>query len=219
MLALHAITGSFQKCILFLVRILVSAFLSNATGQTVAIRSAEGISKIISNIVSGVGSVLPIPDAIGIILDADDEGDVSTRFKEFKDGIKAKDSLQTLIFSDTPGVVHCGLPKTGIFIMPNNSDPGTLEKVLLKAADTHYSELKAEAISFVDRAKGLVSSDEQEAHKNAGLEKAQVAAMGAILRPGKAIQVSIQDNRWLKGDSLNDPSVKAVSGFLAKLMA
>lgn len=53
--------------------------------------------------------------------------------------------------------------------------------------------------------------------KPAGRHKAIVGSMASILRPGRAVQVSLQDNRWLRDDALTIPRVKAVQEFLRDL--
>jgi hypothetical protein len=41
--------------------------------------------------------------------------------------------------------------------------------------------------------------------------------MTSILRPGKAVQTSIQDNRWLRNQALAIPRIAAVQTFLTEL--
>jgi hypothetical protein len=45
-----------------------------------------------------------------------------------------------------------------------------------------------------------------------------VGSIASILRPGRAIQVSLQDDRWLRDTALALPRVKAVQDFLLKLL-
>jgi hypothetical protein len=52
----------------------------------------------------------------------------------------------------------------------------------------------------------------------AGRNKAMVGSIASILRPGRAIQVSLQDDRWLRDTALALPRVKAVQDFLLKLL-
>jgi hypothetical protein len=64
----------------------------------------------------------------------------------------------------------------------------------------------------------LVADDLGDFNKPAGRNKAVVGAIASILRPGKAMQASIQDNRWLRGPTLNIARVKAVQDFLVSLL-
>jgi hypothetical protein len=44
--------------------------------------------------------------------------------------------------------------------------------------------------------------------------------MASILKPGKAIQMSIQDNHWLREEAvLKLPRLLSIKDFLAKLFA
>jgi hypothetical protein len=63
----------------------------------------------------------------------------------------------------------------------------------------------------------LVGEDLEELLKPAGRHKAIVGSIASILRPGKAIQVSLQDNRWLRDAALDLPRLSAVKSFLASL--
>ena len=40
----------------------------------------------------------------------------------------------------------------------------------------------------------------------------------SVLKPGKALQVSLQDNRWINEKTLNLGSVNLVSSFLAEVI-
>jgi hypothetical protein len=42
--------------------------------------------------------------------------------------------------------------------------------------------------------------------------------LDCILRPGRAVQVSLQDNRWLRDTALGLPRVRAVQEFLMNLL-
>ncbi len=63
----------------------------------------------------------------------------------------------------------------------------------------------------------MLNEDLKELRKPAGRNKAVIGSMASILRPGRAVQVSIQDNRWLRDAALAIPRVKAVQDFLVNL--
>jgi hypothetical protein len=42
--------------------------------------------------------------------------------------------------------------------------------------------------------------------------------MAGVFQPGKAVQVSIQDNDWLRGPALLQPRIRAVQLFLQQLL-
>jgi hypothetical protein len=62
-----------------------------------------------------------------------------------------------------------------------------------------------------------MNEDLKELRKSAGRNKAIIGSIASILRPGRAVQVSIQDNRWLRDAALAIPRVQAVRDFLANL--
>lgn len=105
-----------------------------------------------------------IPEVIGVILDADNNV-VDKRYQQIKN--KVKDFYKKLPPTmPQNGLVHTkekGLPKLGIWIMPNNQDNGALEEFYLKLAtdiDTNFiSDIIKQAES-----KGLTSFKAQ--HKN-----------------------------------------------------
>lgn len=106
--------------------------------------------------------------------------------------------------------------------MPDNQSQGTLEDLLLDAGGSAYPQLlqaAGEYAASASKSTELQKDDLDEFNKPAGLKKATAAAMASILKPGKAIQVSIQDNRWLEPTSLNLPRIKALREFLDALIA
>ena len=117
------------------------------------------------------------------------------------------------------GKVLKGPPNSGIFVFPDNSSEGTLEKVLLNCAKRVYPNLLAGAETLVaelnlDR---LSKEDKRDLIKASGKDKVTVGCVGNVLRPGKAIQVSIQDNKWVSRRTLNLPEVVTFNDFLKGL--
>ena len=54
--------------------------------------------------------------------------------------------------------------------------------------------------------------------KPAGKKKAIISSISSILRPGKALQVSLQDNRWLDEKILELESIKLIKNFLEQII-
>lgn len=106
--------------------------------------------------------------------------------------------------------------------MPDNQGQGTLEDLLLDAAASAYPKLLEAARHYVADAgtdPALQQGDLEEFRKPAGPKKATAAAMASLLKPGKSIQVSIQDNRWLEPASLKLPRINTLQKFLEDLLA
>ena len=102
------------------------------------------------------------PEIIGIILDADN--DINARYQEIiNKTTKFYKKLPDSILKT--GLVHTenGLPKLGIWIMPNNQDNGALEKFYLKLAtdiDTAFIN------DVIKRAEGKKLTSFKSQHRN-----------------------------------------------------
>lgn len=191
--------------------------------HAIAIHSAMGDSKLVSMIEETIddldreGIYLSY---IGILLDSDEEVSASKRYNKLKQSLASLPG-KNLALPESPGDVISGPPKLGAFVLPDNGSPGTLEDLLLDSAKAIYPCLLASALHYVDTASqdtGLVRDEVKAVTKNsAGRNKAIIGAMANIMRPGKAIQTSIQDNRWLRGAALTLPRIRAVQDFLRAL--
>ena len=199
-------------------RVPVPLFLQNAT-HSVAVRSALGDTRL----VSATRESLAVLDSeklvgVGFLLDADGQAAPADRFYSIKTIVAH--SNMPLSLPDAPGQVSEGYPRSGVFVLPDNQSAGTLEDVLLECAESTYPSLLAGANGFVQGVdvSGLARNDRRELERPAGRNKAIVSSVSSILKPGKAIQVSIQDNRWLADETLNLPKVRAVRAFLTALL-
>lgn len=202
----------------------VPVFFSKSDKQSVAIINAVGLSKLATRLGIDLANLSILPDAIGIILDADDVGVPQKRHVELIKAIKVRPEPEAaeLTFPENPGIVATGHPRCGVFVMPDNAAVGTLEDLLIEVGSQAYPELKQAAADYVgciNAVEGLTADDLIEFSKPAGQKKALVAAMSAVLKPGKAIQVSIQDNRWLEGPTLELPRIMKIQSFLNELMS
>ncbi len=203
--------GELQK------RMPVPLFLQSAT-HAVAIRSAEGDTRLINTVEETATKIDPARlIAIGVILDADTNASPSDRYVAIRDGLRAKN----FAFPDAAGDVSVTAPRLGAFVLPDNQASGTLEDILRECGQQVYPGLFSTAKAHVDAAdqdQSLLKEDLKELKKPAGRNKAIVGSMASILRPGKAVQVSLQDNRWLRDAALAIPRVKAVQEFLVSLL-
>ena len=193
-------------------------FVSSGT-HTLAIQSAIGDTRLVQTVEENLAQVSSTNLAgLGIVLDADKDKAVSAGARY--DAIRTRMATIDLQLPDAAGTVTAGSPRLGAFVLPNNAASGTLEDLLLDCATTVYPSLLDSATKHADGAatdRTLTADDLQDFHKPAGRNKAVIGAMASVLRPGKAIQVSIQDNRWLRGETLLLPRIKAVQDFLVAL--
>jgi len=203
--------GDLQK------RVPVPLFLQN-NSHSVAIHSAIGDTRLVQSVEESA-ALIEVGDVtgIGLILDSDRQLPAADRYGTIKAGLRDKG----LTLPENAGDVAVGPPRLGAYVLPDNHSPGTLEDLLIECAHRVYPNLLTSATTHIDNVPGdaaLEADDLGDFKKPAGRNKAIVGSIASVLRPGKAVQVSIQDNRWLRGDNLNVARVKAVQDFLVDLM-
>jgi hypothetical protein len=168
-------------------------------------------------------------DAIGVILDQDLETTPEeARDKFIEEFTREQDLPITVDFNFAPGTLVQGTPRLGLFVLPDNGQPGALEDLLLECGEVQYKSLKDKALFFRDDALGnaaLTAADLAEYGKLGGQKniskkkKAWVSVMGAVLMPSVAIQNSIRENRWVEDEALKLPRIQAVQTFIGNLIA
>lgn len=99
-------------------------------------------------------------------------------------------------------------------MFPDNSRQGTLETVLLECAEISYPTLLTGANAYVDGVDLSFKSAWGVSDKN----KVVVGCIANVLRPGKANQVSIQDNDWICSSTLTLKSVDSLNTFVKNLL-
>ncbi len=204
-------------------RMPVPVFFGNST-HSIAILNAGGDSRLVEAVKDSL-DFLDEPGSgdrvigVGLLIDADWDKKKSAlvRFEKLKRDLDAKRLRFGLAFPESPGIVLQGMPRAGIFVLPDNTSAGTLEVLLLQCADDVYPEVKTAAQNYLSNAKQTKNLDEKdlkELNKPAGFAKATVACIASVLKPGKAVQNSLQDNRWLDEPLARLPGVAAVQRFL-----
>jgi hypothetical protein len=185
--------------------------------HAVAIRSAVGDTRLIESVERTAASIdFNGLTGVGVILDADSDKSPGDRYTAIRDGLRAKN----FPFPDDAGSFSTTTPRFGAFVLPDNQAQGTLEDILLECGSLIYPSLLVTATTHVDAAsqdQSLINEDLKELRKSAGRKKAIIGSIASILRPGRAVQVSIQDNRWLRDAALAIPRVKGVQDFLVNL--
>lgn len=194
-------------------RVPVPTFVQN-NEISIALHSANGITKI-SKTIQESFSIIELSQlySVGIFLDADDMQSPQKRFELLTSELSKRD----LPFPDVLGeVVKESSPRCGIFIAPNNLCAGTLENLLLECAKTNYPDLLNLATTYVNNinTEQLTSKDLEDFKKPAGQNKAIISSISSILKPSKALQVTIQDNRWIDENTMSLENVKLVKNFL-----
>ena len=199
-------------------RVPIPAFFES-DAHSIAIHAAQGLPRLVKTL-EETRAILDFEkiSSYGFLLDADDTQTPVQRFNNLLSELQK--SPINIPLSANPGEIVGSAPSFGVFILPDNQNPGTLEDILLQAAQVNYSQLFMAAGTFIQSVdkNQLVPKDIVEFNKPSGDKKARVSSISSILKPGRAIQNSIQDNRWLDGEAMNLPVMQSVSVFLQQLL-
>lgn len=180
---------------------------------------AGGLSEVPQRAADVLAALDRTPDAIGLLVDADDQSPrgqaAKVRTKLVKAGLKQE-------FPAEPGNVRAGPPRTGLFVLPDNASHGTAEALLLAAGKQRFPALHQHTESWINTIYADPSAhlprkkDRSKLIKPAGASKAQLHAMAQAMRPGSSLAVSIADNAWL--DVPATPGIAALDAFLQQLL-
>lgn len=115
----------------------------------------------------------------------------------------------------TSGEVALGPPVTGIFVLPDNRQQGVVEHLVLECGEIAYADHLARARQYVN---DFGPKDRRAAKwRPFDEEKAIVASVASLLKPGKTNAVSLGDNEWISEASRERPMLRGLLGFLAAL--
>lgn len=210
----HLVPSKFPHDGDLLKRVPVPVFLQN-DHLAIAVHSAGGDSKIAAALMDTF-TLLSASDfiAVGAILDSDSKQSPAERHAKLLALLKGS----TLSFPQEPGVVDGKSPRTGVYVLPDNKTLGTLEDLLLECGEAVYPHHLKAARDFIAAAMPHCPQKSfSDLHLPAGQKKALVAAVATLLRPGKAVQVSIQDNAWLGEAGLKLDRIQQAITFLEDL--
>jgi hypothetical protein len=147
--------------------------------------------------------------SFGLIVDADER---SPKAVAKKKATALRGIFPTI--SEIPGEIAGENPKTGIYILPDNKRKGVLDSVLVDCASLVYPEHKNGAIRFINEL-----DDEHTKHLNSGAkDKATVACIVSILRPGVANTSSIAQDKWISEQTLSNNDIILFDQFLKDLL-
>jgi hypothetical protein len=200
----------------------VPLFLNLRQEWVLALVRSGGVERVASRLNDSLRQLSFRPDSVGVIVDADDVDPV----KRHQDIVRALGALgapgePVVRFPGLPGTVtDSGGSRTGVFVAPNNVSRGSIDVLLVEGAERSYPSLLAHARSYVENVpeSGLDGDDLSEIRKPFGATKATLHALTAILKPGMAIQNSIQSHRWLEGEAAKRPLAMGLASFLHALL-
>ncbi|MCA9558896.1 MAG: hypothetical protein KC583_10070 [Myxococcales bacterium] len=183
-------------------RVPVPSFFADQE-RSVAVQSAGGFEKIPSHMTATLANLDGELEGVGVLVDADDTA-VRPRWEKLANELPLPD------VGAGPGEIGDGPPVAGVYVLPDNESSGALEHLLLACAEKAYPTLLAGARAWIDgidpddRDIFIDANERKWIKKPSGKPKAIAACIASVLRPGRALQVSIQDNRWLHDDGALD---------------
>jgi hypothetical protein len=149
--------------------------------------------------------------AFAIIADADKKSPIKVA-QGYQDELK--ESFPH--FPDKPGLISSGKTRLGIYIFPDNTKKGVLENLLCQCGEVAYSDCMKKATDYIDYFKGKPIMAKW---KPFDYEKAKVATIVSILKPGKTNTSSIADNDWVSHTTLlSVPDLQKLNTFLENLL-
>jgi len=180
---------------------------------SVAIYTGEG-----SNLITNLSAKLSDIDyselsAFGIVADADKcspdrvAKNYHTGFREFFPD-----------FPSEPGVLTENSPRLGLYVLPDNSNQGVLDTLISNCGKSVYPE-------FMQRAELYIEQFSQEEIQRIGWkpfdkEKAIIATVASVLKPGMTNTASISGDNWICSETVAAiPELNDVVSFLKKLLA
>lgn len=188
----------------------------------VAVQASDGESglvKLVSNAFVELGrkrETNPL-SAVGIVGDADDEN----LRKKFSMLVEPLRGLEGMSEPEEPGRVATDGPILfGVFILPDNNRPGTIEDLLedaAKVAHPYLFEKAGEYVRGIDPQQ-LSSHNRRLIVKPAGVKKAILACTASILKPGMSIAVSIDQSRWVTEETARLARIADLARFLRELV-
>ena len=178
--------------------------------HSVAIYQGQGSSlpQNLSDIIHNYDPYAQDIDALGLIVDADNS-QPSKIAKKYADALR----VYFPMISEIPGTITTGIPRTGIYVLPDNVRQGTLDSILVDCAANVYPDHKAGAEGFL--------SSLDAAHKSHWKpfdhEKAIVATIVSVIQPGIASRLSLAraKDRWICEQTKNNvPEVADLYNFI-----
>ena len=188
---------------------------------SIAIYVGNG-SQLISNLrdkLSNIGDISTF-FAFAIVADADNNtpNEVARKYHEgFKEYFSHFPTEVTQSGNVTEGSPELET-KAGIYILPDNSQPGVLDTLISGCGELVYPE-------YMQRAKEYIDKFSEEERKEKPLEwgpfdqqKAIIATVASVLQPGATNTVTIRYDDWISFETAEIPAIKNLTDFLKNLL-
>jgi hypothetical protein len=188
---------------------------------SIAIYVGNG-SQLISNLrdkLSNIGDISTF-FAFAIVADADNNtpNEVARKYHEgFKEYFSHFPTEVTQSGNVTEGSPELET-KAGIYILPDNSQPGVLDTLICDCGELVYPE-------YMQRAKEYIDKFSEEERKEKPLEwgpfdqqKAIIATVASVLQPGMTNTVTIRYDDWISFETAEISAIKNFTDFLKNLL-
>lgn len=117
--------------------------------------------------------------------------------------------------TDRTGVVVSGKPRLGLFILPDNDTAGVLDTILCKCGEVAYAGLMEHAKEYISK-----FNDHEVGWSNFDRDKATVAAVASILKPGGTNTATLSNNNWVSLESYRQiQEIQVFCGWLGNLLS
>lgn len=202
-------------------RVPIPQFFQNESAS-IAVNSIDGETEIIKGLEMIDNLDHRLFSGIAIFCDADSQT-ASDKFQQLKRKIVESTDLnkeiKEIVEENEFDTVGSRETKFGIFVFPNNNEAGTLEDLLLEGASVTYADLETMAENYIQEVENLNPNYIKESSFNgAKRKKVKVGVMANFFKPGKANQVSIQENDWLCKETTNFPNQARFVRFIKSIL-
>lgn len=193
-------------------RLAVPAFF-DGDESSVAIFAGEGLHglpKTCFDLTEGNPEFVRDVFSFGVVIDTD-QNDPDQNAKMFSN------MLNTHFpgFPSKAGVVNEGPPKTGVFVLPDNRNPGVLDTILVRCGSEIYNPHLLAAERFLAE----LDDDKKQHWKAHDEAKALVATITSVLRPGMSNTSSLKNDDWICDQTCdNVEELRLLSQFLQELV-
>lgn len=116
------------------------------------------------------------------------------------------------------GNVIAGSPRLGIYILPDNSQQGVLDTLICDCGDLVYPEYMQRAREYINKFSEEERNRKPLKWKPFDQEKAIIATVVSVLKPGKTNQTSISDNHWIGAETSEIPAIQNLTTFFRGLL-
>jgi hypothetical protein len=184
-------------------RLDMPSVLAKGDDLSVAVYAGEGsnLRSNLSDILTNRPEYCEQVSAFGLVVDSDKEPP-STVAKGYARAFRGLfPSLP-----DAPGQVDLGSPRTGVFVLPDNCSQGVLDSLLVACGRQAYPKHMNAADAYL----GQFSGQDTAHWEPYSREKAHIATVVSVLKPGKTNTVSLADDDWV-----SPPTFAALAEFIA----